>query len=239
MLGALGASQSDLGASFKPKPRTSSLRPSISAETASPVARTAVSLEYASLRNNNHCPLGMYVVPSAENLMIWDAVFFVHQGYYANGVLKFRLTFPSDYPEHPPTVQFITDVFHPLIAQNGNFNLSYRFHPWRPKEHHVFDVLHCIKAAFKRHTLDQIKEPSCWNKEAFRLYHSSISSFAALAEQTSQLSTSSSALFDGDYPSATAKPRDGLPFRKLTVEQLQEGRVKIGLTEWDATSQSS
>jgi hypothetical protein len=51
------------------------------ADTAtSPVTRTAVSLEYASLCYNMHCPLGMYVVPSIENLLVWDAVFFVHQG---------------------------------------------------------------------------------------------------------------------------------------------------------------
>jgi hypothetical protein len=48
--------------------------------TSSPVTRTAISLEYASLRHSQHCPLGIYVVPSAETLLVWDAVFFVHQG---------------------------------------------------------------------------------------------------------------------------------------------------------------
>lgn len=27
-----------------------------------------------------HCPLGMYVTPTPTNLLVWDAVFFVHQG---------------------------------------------------------------------------------------------------------------------------------------------------------------
>lgn len=44
------------------------------------LTRTAVSLEYASLRYNGHCPLGMYITPSPDNLLVWDAVFFVHQG---------------------------------------------------------------------------------------------------------------------------------------------------------------
>ena len=44
------------------------------------LTRTAVSLEYASLRHTGHCPLGMYITPSPDNLMVWDAVFFVHQG---------------------------------------------------------------------------------------------------------------------------------------------------------------
>jgi hypothetical protein len=41
----------------------------------------------------------------------------------------------------------------------------------RPKEHHVFHVLHWIKAAFKKHALDGIKEADCSSKEAFRFVH--------------------------------------------------------------------
>ena len=60
----------------KPNARTGSI-----SELATPaLTRTAVSLEYASLRHTGHCPLGMYVTPSPDNLMVWDAVFFVHQG---------------------------------------------------------------------------------------------------------------------------------------------------------------
>jgi len=46
------------------------------------LARTAVTLEYASLINAGHCPLGIYVVPSSSNLLVWDGVFFVHQGLF-------------------------------------------------------------------------------------------------------------------------------------------------------------
>lgn len=38
----------------------------------------------------------------------------------------------------------------------------------RPKEHHVYDVLHVIKASFKKQALDEIKEHDCLNKEAYR-----------------------------------------------------------------------
>ena len=37
-----------------------------------------------------------------------------------------------------------------------------------PNEHHVYDILYYIKGSFKKHTLDQIKESDCLNKEAFR-----------------------------------------------------------------------
>ena len=46
----------------------------------SPVARAAISIEYASLRHDRHCPTGIYVTPSAESMLVWDAVLFVHKG---------------------------------------------------------------------------------------------------------------------------------------------------------------
>ncbi|CDO71347.1 hypothetical protein BN946_scf184908.g105 [Trametes cinnabarina] len=212
---------------------TGSNASNVEASTSTAVTRTAVSLEYASLRHSGHCPLGMYVTPSPDNLLLWDAVFFVHQGYYTDSILKFRMTFPPDYPEHPPVVQFLTDVFHPLISQqDGTFNLAPRFRPWRPKEHHVFDVLHWIKAAFKKHALDEIKEADCFNKEAYR-YHDTTSSFAALATQSSMLSQSASALFDRDHPSMAGKGSHSMQFKELRPDQLDALRKKLGLQDWE------
>ena len=62
--------------------------PSKTDATSPAITRTTVSLEYASLRHTGHCPLGMYVIPSPADLLVWDAVFFVHQG-------------PSPLPLHP------------------------------------------------------------------------------------------------------------------------------------------
>ncbi|EDR10197.1 uncharacterized protein LACBIDRAFT_318352 [Laccaria bicolor S238N-H82] len=197
------------------------------------IARTAISLEYASLRHAGHCPMGMYVVPSTASLFLWDAVFFVHQGYYADAILKFNLTFPPNYPERPPTVQFVTDIFHPLISQDGTFSLFPRFRPWRPKEHHVFDVLHWVKAAFKRHALDQIQADDCSNKEAYRLYHESTQSFAALAVQSASLAQSESALFDTGHPSLGGKVSNEITFHKLSPDKLWRQRGKLGVGGWD------
>ena len=116
------------------------------------IALTEVAMEYAALKNEDHCPKGLYVIPSPESALLWDAVLFVHQGecsspqlpdplscwpaenkgYYADSVLKFRIQFPSEYPSRIPEVKFTTDVFHPLISQkDGSLNLSLRFHQWR------------------------------------------------------------------------------------------------------------
>lgn len=201
------------------------------------ITYTTISQEYASLRYPGHCPLGMYLIPDKNNMFIWDGVFFVHQGYYSDCILKFRLIFPKDYPNSAPQVQFLTDVFHPLISQkDGSFNLSSRFRPWRPNEHHVYDVLHWVKASFKKQALDEIKDHDCFNKEAFRLYQESTSSFAALATQSSMLSQSASALFDKDHPSMAGKGTHGIAFKELKQDQLDAIRKKIGLRDWEDES---
>ena len=40
---------------------------------------------------------------------------------------------------------------------------------FRSNEYHVYDVLHLVKASFKKQALDEIKDYNCFNKEAFRL----------------------------------------------------------------------
>ena len=60
-----------------PKPRSSN---QAQPPTVNPLSRVAISLEYASLRYQSHCPLGMYVVPLIGDPSIWDAVLFIHQG---------------------------------------------------------------------------------------------------------------------------------------------------------------
>ncbi|KAF8559129.1 UBC-like protein [Imleria badia] len=202
MLGGLVASPTfDLGgrsrnASSKLAATTAETTAPASEASISPVTRAAISIKYASLRHDRHCPTGMYITPSTESMLIWDAVLFVHKGNYAGSVFKFVMTFPDDYPDRPPTVRFVTDVFHPLVAtQTGMLNLTARFRPWRPKEHHVHDILYFVKTAFKERALDKLNEMDVVNKEAFK-YTENRSSFTALAQQSSQLSQSPSALYD-------------------------------------------
>ena len=51
-------------------------------------------------------------------------------------------------------------------------DLGCRLTATRPKEHHVFDILHWVKAAFKRVQLDRLQEKDCLNKDAFRFVYS-------------------------------------------------------------------
>lgn len=122
------------------------------------------------------------------------------EGYYADSILKFRIQFPTDYPSRAPSVTFITDIFHPLISQkDGSLNLSVRFPHWRcvrgrlfslhdnhlivhnrPKQDHIFHVLHWIKVVFKKQTLDNLNEADCLNKEAFKWVSCLVHLFSSL-----------------------------------------------------------
>ena len=37
-------------------------------------------------------------------------------GPYAPAILRFQISFPADYPTLPPSITFISDIFHPLVA---------------------------------------------------------------------------------------------------------------------------
>ncbi|KAI9302923.1 ubiquitin-conjugating enzyme/RWD-like protein [Cunninghamella echinulata] len=152
--------------------------------------------EFINLRNPSHCPLGVYIIPSSDNLNVMYGVVFVHKGYYRSGVFKFRMFIPETYPDHPPSVTFLTDMFHPLVDSQGNVSLSQQFPTWRPHQDYLFHVLHYIKNMFKRVILEKLVDKHCYNKEAYRLFRNDTSVFSKLSQQCAQLSITESYLFD-------------------------------------------
>ena len=77
-------------------------------------------LEYQLLQK--YAPVGIFLMPAdplpndpCAQLTYWKGVYFVRQGIYQDAVIKFRVTFPPDYPKSMPLVHFQTQVFHPLI----------------------------------------------------------------------------------------------------------------------------
>lgn len=68
-----------------------------------------------------------------------------------------------------------------------------------------------------------------------RRYRESISSFAALAAQTSSLSQSQSALFERDQPqmSIGGASEDGIIFRQLDDATLNSMREKLKVRKWE------
>ncbi|KAF2233133.1 hypothetical protein EV356DRAFT_524659 [Viridothelium virens] len=77
------------------------------------VSRQRVLTEFASIKHAS--PKGIYVSLTPE-VSLWSGVFFVQTGPYAPAILRFQISFPPNYPEAPPGLTFLTDIFHPLVT---------------------------------------------------------------------------------------------------------------------------
>ncbi|BGP12185.1 hypothetical protein JCM10213_009330 [Rhodosporidiobolus nylandii] len=191
-------------------------------------ARQEAMLEFSSLAEEDHCPLGVYCYPSST--FEWACVIFVHRGYYAGAVLHFRLQIPPSYPAAAPAIIFDSQLFHPLVDPvSGRMRLDSRFPTWRPRQDGVSKVLHFVKASMKRRTLDGLREAVCANQEAYRLYRTQPTLFAKLASQSASLSFSSSALYTPPTPRSEASEPTPIRFRRL--ETGEEARLKERVRE--------
>ncbi|KAF0299853.1 Ubiquitin-conjugating enzyme E2 R2 [Amphibalanus amphitrite] len=87
-------------------------------------ALRALALEYKSLQEE---PVEGFRVKLAndENLFCWEvALFGPPHTLYEGGYFKAHLNFPSDYPYSPPTVKFLSKVWHPNVYENGDLCIS-------------------------------------------------------------------------------------------------------------------
>ncbi|XBW38266.1 hypothetical protein QEN19_003855 [Hanseniaspora menglaensis] len=83
-------------------------------------------------------PPGISAFPSAEDsLAHWTAVIEGPSSTpYEHMKFKVFLIFPPSYPYSPPTVKFVTKIFHPNIDSKGNVCLDILKDKWSP----VFNI---------------------------------------------------------------------------------------------------
>merc|ERR1712224_949166 len=137
-------------------------------------------LEYEKLQGT--APLGMYVIPTLESLQEWHGVVFVQQGFYRNGVFRFKIIFPEDYPESPPTVHFLSEMFHALVAPGeGRVDMEALCGgPWQPGWNCAAYVLPRLKRMLHRREFFAPAEPlNPKAKELFLLQDGCFASRAA------------------------------------------------------------
>ncbi|KAL0384959.1 UNVERIFIED_CONTAM: Ubiquitin-conjugating enzyme E2 2 [Sesamum radiatum] len=61
-------------------------------------------------------PAGISGAPHDNNIMLWNAVIFGPDDTpWDGGTFKLTLQFTEDYPNKPPTVRFVSRMFHPNI----------------------------------------------------------------------------------------------------------------------------
>ncbi|CAL7949440.1 unnamed protein product [Xylocopa violacea] len=94
---------------------------------------------------------GIYVIPSAQNSLLWFGVQFVRQGMYQGGIFRFTITLPQNFPDGGcPQVIFQTPVFHPLIdPESGELCTLWGFPEWR-KSNRIWQLIQFITKIFTK-----------------------------------------------------------------------------------------
>ena len=69
--------------------------------------------------------LGVSGAPSDNNIMLWNAVIFgPHDTPFEDGTFKLTIEFTEEYPNKPPTVRFVSKMFHPNVYADGGICLD-------------------------------------------------------------------------------------------------------------------
>lgn len=87
-------------------------------------ALRALSLEFKSLQEEPVEGFRVKLV-NEDNLMEWEvALFGPPDTLYEGGYFKAHVKFPADYPYSPPSIRFLTKVWHPNVYENGDLCIS-------------------------------------------------------------------------------------------------------------------
>ncbi|KAL0752383.1 hypothetical protein Bca101_034388 [Brassica carinata] len=65
---------------------------------------------------------------------------------YDNGLFRMKLALSHDYPHSPPKGYFMTKIFHPNVASNGEICVNTLKKDWNPSLglRHVLSVVRCL-----------------------------------------------------------------------------------------------
>uniref|UniRef100_A0A336M6H1 Ubiquitin-conjugating enzyme E2 S n=1 Tax=Culicoides sonorensis TaxID=179676 RepID=A0A336M6H1_CULSO len=65
---------------------------------------------------------------------------------YANGAFRVKLTLPKDFPSHPPKAFFLTKIFHPNVAANGEICVNTLKKDWKSDLgiQHILLTIKCL-----------------------------------------------------------------------------------------------
>eukprot|EP00245_Coleochaete_scutata_P009826 TRINITY_DN332_c0_g1_i1.p1 TRINITY_DN332_c0_g1~~TRINITY_DN332_c0_g1_i1.p1 ORF type:complete len:153 (+),score=26.25 TRINITY_DN332_c0_g1_i1:61-519(+) len=116
-------------------------------------------------RLQNDPPGGISGAPLDNNIMLWNAVIFGPDDTpWDGGTFKLTLQFTEDYPNKPPTVRFVSKMFHPNIYADGGICLDILQNQWSP----IYDVSAILTSI--QSLLCDPNPNSPANSEAARMY---------------------------------------------------------------------
>uniref|UniRef100_A0A8C9DD38 Ubiquitin conjugating enzyme E2 A n=1 Tax=Prolemur simus TaxID=1328070 RepID=A0A8C9DD38_PROSS len=105
------------------------------------------------------------------NTKVWNIIFFIIDKYIflnlsflTTGTFKLTIEFTEEYPNKPPTVRFISKMFHPNVYADGSICLDILQNRWSPT-YDVSSILTSIQSL-----LDEPNPNSPANSQAAQLY---------------------------------------------------------------------
>ncbi|WEL39703.1 ubiquitin-conjugating enzyme E2 [Encephalitozoon hellem] len=115
----------------------------------------------------------IFAEPLEDDLMTWVAVIFGPEStLFEGGTFSLVLAFPETYPQDPPNVRFVSEMFHPNIYPNGELCLDILNNRWSPS-YDVMGVLISIQSL-----LNDPNTASPANTEAATLFSSNPALYA-------------------------------------------------------------
>lgn len=108
-----------------------------------------VDLFSALFRLQEDPPTGVSGAPTDNNIMIWNAVIFgPHDTPFEDGTFKLTIEFTEEYPNKPPTVRFVSKMFHPNVYADGGICLDILQNRWSPT-YDVSAILTSIQVSWR------------------------------------------------------------------------------------------
>jgi len=124
-------------------------------------------------------PGGISGSPLPDNIMLWNAVIFgPGDTPFEDGTFKLLLTFDESYPNKPPTVKFLSRMFHPNVYANGELCLDILQNRWSP----TYDVAAILTSI--QSLLHDPNPNSPANAEAAQLYRENMKEYVRRVKVT-------------------------------------------------------
>ena len=109
-------------------------------------------------------PVGISISVS-DDIYNWDAIIIgPDESPWEGGIFQLKIKLPKEYPHRPPSIKFITQMFHPNIYKNGNICLDILQSKWSP----VYDIRSVLISIQSLLTDPNTSSPA--NMEASKLY---------------------------------------------------------------------
>uniref|UniRef100_A0A060SVX7 Ubiquitin-conjugating enzyme E2 2 n=1 Tax=Blastobotrys adeninivorans TaxID=409370 RepID=A0A060SVX7_BLAAD len=124
-------------------------------------------------------PGGVSASPAADNVMVWNAVIIGPADTpFEDGTFRLVLQFDEQYPNKPPSVRFLSEMFHPNVYASGELCLDILQNRWSP----TYDVAAILTSV--QSLLNDPNTSSPANVEAANLYRDHRSQYSKRVRQT-------------------------------------------------------